>query len=164
MKAWLVAEQYVHKAEKGLWSVSAVTAKADLSLIGARCPTARRMQAIELQTDHANQRGLTRSHAGGGGPRVWAQRLASDHSNSPRRPSRLAQGSGEVSRGNARRPTPAMENPMSGLPTRDAPPVIRYHTVEVDGVDIFYSEAGPADAPVVLHCTASRRPPTCSGG
>ncbi len=30
------------------------------------------------------------------------------------------------------------------------PPVVYYHTVKVDGVDIFYREAGPADAPVVL--------------
>jgi pimeloyl-ACP methyl ester carboxylesterase len=30
------------------------------------------------------------------------------------------------------------------------PPVIYYHTVKVDGVDIFYREAGPADGPVVL--------------
>ncbi len=29
-------------------------------------------------------------------------------------------------------------------------PVIHYHTVNIDGVDIFYREAGPADGPVVL--------------
>jgi pimeloyl-ACP methyl ester carboxylesterase len=29
-------------------------------------------------------------------------------------------------------------------------PVVRYHTVKVDGIDIFYREAGPANAPVVL--------------
>jgi pimeloyl-ACP methyl ester carboxylesterase len=29
-------------------------------------------------------------------------------------------------------------------------PVVRYHTVPVDGIDIFYREAGPRDAPVVL--------------
>lgn len=28
--------------------------------------------------------------------------------------------------------------------------VIRYHTIEIDGVDIFYREAGPAAAPVIL--------------
>lgn len=33
---------------------------------------------------------------------------------------------------------------------REVPPVIRYHTVKIDGVDIFYREAGPADAPTVL--------------
>ena len=33
---------------------------------------------------------------------------------------------------------------------REVPPVIRYHTVNIDGIDIFYREAGPADAPVVL--------------
>ena len=31
-----------------------------------------------------------------------------------------------------------------------AVPVIHYRTVKVDGVDLFYREAGPADAPVVL--------------
>ena len=29
-------------------------------------------------------------------------------------------------------------------------PVVHYRTAKVDGVDIFYREAGPADAPVVL--------------
>ena len=29
-------------------------------------------------------------------------------------------------------------------------PVVHYRTVKVDGVDIFYREAGPANAPVVL--------------
>src|ERR1700722_11663939 len=31
-----------------------------------------------------------------------------------------------------------------------APPVVHYRTAKVDGVDIFYREAAPADAPVVL--------------
>jgi pimeloyl-ACP methyl ester carboxylesterase len=31
-----------------------------------------------------------------------------------------------------------------------AAPTVHYHTVKVDGIDIFYREAGPADAPVVL--------------
>src|SRR3984893_4812740 len=31
-----------------------------------------------------------------------------------------------------------------------APPVVHYRTAMVDGVSIFYREAGPADAPVVL--------------
>jgi pimeloyl-ACP methyl ester carboxylesterase len=30
------------------------------------------------------------------------------------------------------------------------PPTVHYHTVKIDGVDIFYREAGPADAPVIL--------------
>lgn len=30
------------------------------------------------------------------------------------------------------------------------PPMVRYHTAKIDGVDIFYREAGPADGPVVL--------------
>ena len=29
-------------------------------------------------------------------------------------------------------------------------PTVHYHTVKVDGIDIFYREAGPANAPVVL--------------
>jgi hypothetical protein len=29
-------------------------------------------------------------------------------------------------------------------------PTVHYHTVKVDGVDIFYREAGPATAPTVL--------------
>jgi len=34
--------------------------------------------------------------------------------------------------------------------TRPAPPVIHYRTETIDGVRIFYREAGPADGPVVL--------------
>ncbi|MCL6645291.1 MAG: alpha/beta fold hydrolase, partial [Dehalococcoidia bacterium] len=34
--------------------------------------------------------------------------------------------------------------------TRSAPPVIHYKTATVDGVKVFYREAGPADGPVVL--------------
>ena len=30
------------------------------------------------------------------------------------------------------------------------PPTTHYRTAKVEGVDIFYREAGPADAPVVL--------------
>ena len=41
-------------------------------------------------------------------------------------------------------------------------PVVHYRTVKVDGVDIFYREAGPADAPTVLLCTGFRPRPTCS--
>lgn len=29
-------------------------------------------------------------------------------------------------------------------------PITHYHTTKIDGVDVFYSEAGPSDAPVVL--------------
>ena len=29
-------------------------------------------------------------------------------------------------------------------------PVVHYRTAKVDGVDVFYREAGPKDAPVVL--------------
>ncbi len=44
---------------------------------------------------------------------------------------------------------PAVASP--GLQAGAAiPPVIHYRTVKLDGVDIFYREAGPADAPVVL--------------
>ena len=34
--------------------------------------------------------------------------------------------------------------------TPAAVPTVHYHTVKVDGIDIFYREAGPADAPAVL--------------
>jgi pimeloyl-ACP methyl ester carboxylesterase len=34
--------------------------------------------------------------------------------------------------------------------TQVAPPVVHYRTVRIDGVDVFYREAGPADGPVVL--------------
>jgi pimeloyl-ACP methyl ester carboxylesterase len=29
-------------------------------------------------------------------------------------------------------------------------PIVRYHTVNIEGVDVFYREAGPADAPTIL--------------
>ena len=41
-------------------------------------------------------------------------------------------------------PRPAYAADPPGLPT------VHFHTVKVDGIDIFYREAGPADAPVVL--------------
>ena len=45
----------------------------------------------------------------------------------------------------------AAQNGASAAPAHIAvPPVVHYHTVKVDGVDIFYREAGPANAPVVL--------------
>jgi pimeloyl-ACP methyl ester carboxylesterase len=34
--------------------------------------------------------------------------------------------------------------------TKSAIPVVRYHTEKIDGVDIFYREAGPTDAPAVV--------------
>lgn len=43
----------------------------------------------------------------------------------------------------------ASRPPMAGNDAL-APPTVRYHTAAIDGVDIFYREAGPADAPVVL--------------
>lgn len=39
----------------------------------------------------------------------------------------------------------------SGAPnTSAATPVVHYHTIQIDGVDVFYREAGPKDAPTVL--------------
>ena len=47
---------------------------------------------------------------------------------------------------------PAAAHPKTATarPAAAIPPVIRFHTVKVDGVDIFYREAGPKGAPVVL--------------
>ncbi|HVJ55527.1 MAG TPA: alpha/beta fold hydrolase [Aliidongia sp.] len=39
---------------------------------------------------------------------------------------------------------------MPNTDERTSFPVVHYRTVEIDGVDIFYREAGPADAPVLL--------------
>jgi pimeloyl-ACP methyl ester carboxylesterase len=51
-------------------------------------------------------------------------------------------------------PIPTLENDMSDM---DNPPqttleaaIVRYRTVTIDGVKLFYREAGPADAPAVL--------------
>jgi len=46
------------------------------------------------------------------------------------------------------------------LATMTLPAMVVNHRIEVDGVDLFYREAGPKDAPVVLlihgiHQTAS---------
>jgi hypothetical protein len=41
-------------------------------------------------------------------------------------------------------------------------PTVHYHTVKVDGIDIFYREAGPRARPSCFCCTASRPPRTCS--
>ncbi len=40
--------------------------------------------------------------------------------------------------------------PLNTRPAAFAVPVIHYNSVEIDGVNVFYREAGPADAPVVL--------------
>ena len=42
-----------------------------------------------------------------------------------------------------------MPHPHSPLPAA-VMPVVRYATIDIDGVDVFYREAGPADAPAVL--------------
>lgn len=47
-------------------------------------------------------------------------------------------------------PTTSSAAPAAHHHAAAIPPVVRYHTVKIDGVDIFYREAGPADAPVVL--------------
>ena len=41
-------------------------------------------------------------------------------------------------------------------------PKVAYRTVNIDGLDIFYREAGPKDAPTSCCCTASRPPRICS--
>jgi pimeloyl-ACP methyl ester carboxylesterase len=40
--------------------------------------------------------------------------------------------------------------PTESAAAQPATAVVHYHTVNIDGVDIFYREAGPTDAPVVL--------------
>jgi len=47
-------------------------------------------------------------------------------------------------------PTGAGATAVANHAALPIPPVITYHTVKIGGVDIFYREAGPADAPVVL--------------
>jgi pimeloyl-ACP methyl ester carboxylesterase len=48
--------------------------------------------------------------------------------------------------------TPSASRDAAGSPAaqQTAIPVVHYLTIKVDGIDIFYREAGPADAPVVL--------------
>ena len=41
-------------------------------------------------------------------------------------------------------------------------PVVHYRTAKIDGIDIFYREAGPADAPVVLLLHGFPTSRTCS--
>lgn len=38
----------------------------------------------------------------------------------------------------------------AGAAAAEDSPQIRYHTRDIDGVDVFYREAGPSDAPVIL--------------
>jgi pimeloyl-ACP methyl ester carboxylesterase len=47
-------------------------------------------------------------------------------------------------------PTAFAEMATCASPPQTTMPVVHYRTAQVDGVDIFYREAGPADAPVVL--------------
>jgi alpha-beta hydrolase superfamily lysophospholipase len=51
--------------------------------------------------------------------------------------------------------TPSASRDVDDAPAKRAAqqaaiPVVHYRTAKVDGVDVFYREAGPADAPVVL--------------
>ena len=46
--------------------------------------------------------------------------------------------------------TPMLAQTAAPAQTQTALPTTHYRTVKVDGVEIFYREAGPADAPVVL--------------
>jgi pimeloyl-ACP methyl ester carboxylesterase len=39
---------------------------------------------------------------------------------------------------------------LTAAPAAADPPAIRYRTVKIDGLDVFYREAGPRDAPTVL--------------
>ena len=39
------------------------------------------------------------------------------------------------------------ETPVVGA---DASPKVQYNTTEIDGLDIFYREAGPVDAPILV--------------
>jgi hypothetical protein len=40
--------------------------------------------------------------------------------------------------------------PSAAAAAAEASVVVRYHTAKIDGVDVFYREAGPPDGPVVL--------------
>ena len=59
-------------------------------------------------------------------------------------------------------PTAFAETATCASAQQTTMPVVRYRTVKVDGVDIFYREAGPADAPMCFYCTGSQPHPTCS--
>jgi hypothetical protein len=47
------------------------------------------------------------------------------------------------------------------LPKEAATNKIRYRSQKVDEVEVYYREAGPADAPLSCFCTGSRRRATC---
>ncbi|HRK96382.1 MAG TPA: alpha/beta hydrolase [Rhodospirillales bacterium] len=46
--------------------------------------------------------------------------------------------------------SPSSPGASSGIVPGFAQPQVRYRTVSIDGIDLFYREAGPRDAPVVL--------------
>ncbi len=45
-------------------------------------------------------------------------------------------------------PVTSAQEPLRQVSTEDS--AVHYHTVKIDGVDVFYREAGPTDAPAVL--------------
>jgi hypothetical protein len=57
---------------------------------------------------------------------------------------------------------PAFAETVTCASEQAAMPVVHYRTVKVDGVDIFYREAGPAGAPVVLLLHGFQPHRTCS--
>lgn len=50
----------------------------------------------------------------------------------------------------------------TALSAQAAPPAVHHQSLEVQGVNVFYREAGPADAPTDCCCTASAPRLTCS--
>jgi hypothetical protein len=42
-----------------------------------------------------------------------------------------------------------------------ATPVVHYRTASIEGVNVFYREAGPADAPAIVLLMAFPARPTC---
>ncbi len=46
--------------------------------------------------------------------------------------------------------------------TQQAPATIHYRSMKIDGVNVFYREAGPTDDPSSSCFTAFRHRPTCS--
>jgi hypothetical protein len=58
------------------------------------------------------------------------------------------------------RPAPALD---AMIERRYAMTAVKYRSVDVDGVKVFYREAGAADARSCCFCSASRAPVTCSG-
>lgn len=55
----------------------------------------------------------------------------------------------EAARAQEARPAP-QQPAQAAKPSQDAPVTVAYRTVKVRGLDIFYREAGPANAPTVL--------------